>query len=101
MNWYLSYKYLDKWVDKQVTKSCSKSVWNVRSIYDKLYLDNIFLTWRNAYQHCRKSISKKKIQIKACYSKLGTKTLSYDEFHCKTMQISEEQWIIPSKMKIV
>ena len=38
----------------------------------------------------RKSTSKKKIQIKAWYRILGTEILSYEEFYCKTMQISEE-----------
>ena len=32
----------------------------------------------------------KKIQIKGWYMILGTDILSYEEFHCKTMQISEE-----------
>ena len=39
---------------------------------------------------CRKSFSKKKIQIKAWYRILGTEILTYEVFHCKTMQISEE-----------
>ena len=38
----------------------------------------------------RKSSSRKKIQIKACYMILGTEILSYEEFDCETMQISEE-----------
>ena len=38
----------------------------------------------------RKSTSKKKIQIKAWYRIIGTGILSYEEFHSKTMQISEE-----------
>ena len=41
-----------------------------------------------AITHCRKSTSKKKIQNKI-YS-LGTEILSYEEFYCNTMQISEE-----------
>ena len=49
----------------------------------------------------RKSTSKQKIQIKACYRKLGTEISSYEEFHCKTTQISEEKRILPGKMKIV
>ena len=39
----------------------------------------------------RKSTSKKKIQIKAWYRILGTEISSYEEFHRKTVQISEEK----------
>ena len=36
----------------------------------------------------KKSTSKKKMQMKAWYRMiLGTETLSYEEFYCKTMQI--------------
>ena len=45
----------------------------------------------------RKSTSKKKVQIKAGYRILGTETLSYEEFHCKTTQISEENELYPAK----
>ena len=38
----------------------------------------------------RKYTSKKKIQIKACYKILGTQISNYEEFHCKTAQISEK-----------
>ena len=93
---------VDKWVDKQVTKSCSKSVWDVGSIYDKLYFDDILLLEATLTERLRrKSISKKKIQIKARYRKLGTEISSYEEFHCKTTQISEEKRILLGKMKIV
>ena len=38
MSWYVS------------DKDLLKSVWNVRSIYDKLHFNDILLTWNNAYQ---------------------------------------------------
>ena len=38
----------------------------------------------------RKSTSKKKFQIKDWYRILGTEISSYEELHCKTKQISEE-----------
>ena len=46
---------------------------------------------------CRKSTSKKKIQMKAWYKILGTEILSYEELLCKTMQISEENELYPAK----
>ena len=45
----------------------------------------------------RKSTSKKKVQIKALYRILGIEILSYEELHCKTMQISEENELDPAK----
>ena len=42
---------------------------------------------------------RKKIQIKAWYRILGTEILSYEEFHCKTIQISEETELHPAKWK--
>ena len=35
-------------------------------------------------------LARKKIENKAWYTILGTETLSYEEFHCKAAQISEE-----------
>ena len=35
-------------------------------------------------------LARKKIEKKAWYTILGTETLSYEEFHCKAAQISEE-----------
>ena len=45
----------------------------------------------------RKSTNKKKIQIKAWYRILRTQILSYEEFHCKTTQISEVNELYPAK----
>ena len=45
----------------------------------------------------RKSTNKKKIQIKAWYRILRTEILSYEEFHCKTTQISEVNEFYPAK----
>ena len=45
----------------------------------------------------RKSTSKKKIQIKACYWILGTEKWSYEEFHHKTTQSSHENELYPAK----
>ena len=42
-------------------------------------------------------LARKKIQIKAWYRIIGTKILSYEEFHCKTTQISEENELYPVK----
>ena len=47
----------------------------------------------------RKFTSKKKIQIKDWYRILVIEILSYEEFHCKTMQISEESELYPAKWK--
>ena len=34
-------------------------------------------------------------KIKVCYRILGTEILSYEEFHCKTVQVSgEDEWVI-------
>ena len=46
---------------------------------------------------CRKSTVKKNVQIKAWYMILGTEILSYEELHCKTTQISEENELYPEK----
>ena len=43
--------------------------------------------------------SQKKIQIKAWYRILATEISSYDEFHLKTMQISEENELHQEKWK--
>ena len=43
--------------------------------------------------------SKKKIRIKAWYRILGTEILSYEEFHCQTTQISEENELYLAKWK--
>ena len=45
----------------------------------------------------RKCTSRKKVQIKDWYRILGIEILSYEEFHCKTMQISEESELYPAK----
>ena len=42
-------------------------------------------------------LARMKIQIKAWYRILGTKILSYEEFHFKTTQISEEDELFPAK----
>ena len=47
----------------------------------------------------RKSSSKKKLQIKAWYRILGTEISSYEDFHCKTTQISEENELHQAKWK--
>ena len=41
----------------------------------------------------------KEIQINAWYRIFGTEILSYEEFHCKNMQISEENELYPAKWK--
>ena len=46
---------------------------------------------------CRKSTSMKKIQIKPWYRILGTEISSYEEFHCKTKEISEEKELYLAK----
>ena len=46
-----------------------------------------------------KSTSKKKIEIKAWYRIFGTEMLSYEEFHCKTTQISKENEVYLAKWK--
>ena len=46
---------------------------------------------------CRKSTSRKKVQIKAWHRILSTEILSYKEFHPKAMQISEENELYPVK----
>ena len=40
-------------------------------------------------------LTRKKIQIKAWYRILRTEKLSYEEFHCKATQISEENELYP------
>ena len=47
----------------------------------------------------RKSTNKKKIQRKAWYRLLGTEISSYEEFHCKNTQISEENELYQAKWK--
>ena len=47
----------------------------------------------------RKSTSKKYVHIKAWYMILGTEISSYEEFHCKTTQISEENELYQAKWK--
>ena len=42
-------------------------------------------------------LARKKIQVKAWYRILGTEILRYDDFHCKTAQISEENKLYPAK----
>ena len=42
-------------------------------------------------------LARKKIQIKSWYRILSTEILSYEEFHCKTTQISEENELFPAK----
>ena len=49
--------------------------------------------------HRKSTSKKKKIQVKAWYRKMGTEILSYEEFHCKTMQISEENELYLAKWK--
>ena len=44
-------------------------------------------------------LARKKVQIKAGYRILGTEKLSYEEIHCKTTQISEENKLYPAKWK--
>ena len=46
---------------------------------------------------CRKSTSTKKIQIKAWDRIFGTEISSYEEFHCKTTQISEKNELYQAK----
>ena len=41
-------------------------------------------------RRCRKSTSKKEYSNKCLYKILGTEISSYEEFHCKTRQISKE-----------
>ena len=42
-------------------------------------------------------LARKKIQIKTWYRILGTEMLSYKEFHCITIQISEENGLYTRK----
>ena len=47
---------------------------------------------------CKKSTRKRKnIQTKAWYSLLGTEILNYEELHCKTTHISEENELYSPK----
>ena len=62
------------------------------------WLEAMFTDKEN--ENGRKCTSKrKKIEVKAWYRILGTEILSYKEFHCKTMQISEENKLDPAKWK--
>ena len=66
MSWYVSNKYGSKWVDTYASKTCSRPVWDVRSIHDKHHFDDIF--WIQAAlsdRLHRKSTTKKKNQTKA------------------------------------
>ena len=74
----------------RLKKDLPKVVWNVSSIYDKLHFDNILPTEAILTNRlCRKSISKKKIQIKAWYRILDTEILSYEKFHWKAIDIQK------------
>ena len=42
-------------------------------------------------------LERKKNQITAWYMISSTEILSYEEFHCKTMEISEENKLYPPK----
>ena len=48
---------------------------------------------------CGNLLARIKIQIKAWYRILGIEILSYEEFHCKTTQISEKNELYPAKWK--
>ena len=97
MSWYVRKKYGVKWVDNSATKTWS--VQNIRSIYDKLHFDILLLEAMLTDRIRRKSTIKKKIQIKAWYMTLGTEISSYEEFHGKFTQISEEKKLYQAKRK--
>ena len=75
----------------------AQSQYRTLEVY-KLYFDGILLL-----EPClltdfsKKSTSRKKIQIKAWYRIIGAEISSYEKFHCKTTQISEENELYLAK----
>ena len=79
-------------------KTCSKSVWNVRSIHDKLHFDDILLLQAMLTDRLRrKSTSKKNNSNKSLVQDLRQEILRYEEFPYQTTQISEPNELYSAK----
>ena len=69
-------------------QTCLKTVWNIRSIYDKLHFDNILLLEAMLTNRLRRkpTSKRKKFQVKDWCRILGSEILHYEEFYCNLCQ---------------
>ena len=97
---YVSNKCLGKWVVRKQQRPAQRQPGML-----KAFMINFILIILCCLEQCVQTdfaeniLARKKIQIKALFRSLGTKISSYEEFHCKTTQISEGNELYPAKSK--